>query len=338
MVKVAIFSSSPYVRRQMEPLLQAHPGSFHIDVGCNLSTAALCQGAEAVCLFASDEASHDVIEVFHEYGVKLILLRCPEMYVINLRAAEEFCIKILKVPGYSEHAVAEHAVALSMALNRRLVRCYERVNANNFNLGGLCGIDFHGKTIGIIGVGKVGTVAARIFKALGMRLVAWDPFNREAVAALGGTHVEEIDDLYKEADVISLHVPLTNSTRHMINQESISIMKRGVLIINTARGHVVHTPSIINGLRSGQLGGVALDVYEEEGSLFNQDRSEYSDEERIKYWDFQFATLRSFPNTVITPHSAFLTTESLKMVCNSMLSNLKEYEMGGPYTWELHRW
>jgi len=335
MVKVAIFSSGNYVRRQLAPLLEKHPGSFHIDEVCTSSTAALCKGAEAVCLFVNDDVTKDTIQVFKENGVKLLLLRCPEVYHLDLEAAAEAGIKVVRVQGYCPHAVAEHAIALTMSLNRRICRAFNRVTASNFNLGGLCGMDMHGKTIGIIGCGKVGRVAARAFKAMGMKLLIWDPHKEEEILALGASKCESIEDLYKESDVISLHVPLTEATKHMINAESIGMMKKGVLLVNTSRGLLVDTQAMIAGLRSGRIGGVALDVYEEEEKLFNQDKSEFSDEVRILQWDFQFATLRSFPNTVITPHSAFLTRESLKLVCGMVLSNLEEYEKQGPLTWEV---
>jgi len=229
--------------------------------------------------------------------------------------------------------VAEHALALAMTLNRRLHRCYNRVREGNFTLNGLIGMDFHGKTVGIVGTGKIGQIAAHIFHGLGMKVLGYDKFQNDTFKEVG-TYVE-LDELVKESHVISLHVPLLDSTRHMINKDLISKMRTGVILVNCSRGALVQTEDLIEGLQSGQIGAAGLDVYENEGALFFQDFSQMQDDDRMHKWDQLFATLRGFPNVIVTPHSAFLTQEALENICATTVQNIQEFQAGSPLTNEV---
>eukprot|EP00418_Pyrodinium_bahamense_P098855 CAMPEP_0179037750 /NCGR_PEP_ID=MMETSP0796-20121207/14286_1 /TAXON_ID=73915 /ORGANISM="Pyrodinium bahamense, Strain pbaha01" /LENGTH=772 /DNA_ID=CAMNT_0020734061 /DNA_START=45 /DNA_END=2363 /DNA_ORIENTATION=+ len=333
--KVAVFSTTQYVRVQMKPLLEWFPNSFFVEATASASTANLCNGAQAVCLFVNDDANREVLSIFQKEGVQLVLLRCAGFDRVDLTAAEEFGIKVTRVAAYSPYAVAEHAVSLCMCLNRRLHRCYNRVQEGIFVLSGLVGKDLNGKVCGILGTGKIGQIAARIFKGLGMEVICYDVFQNDVITKELGLKYVETDEIYERADVISLHVPLLPATKYMINEEAVSKMKPGVILINVSRGALVHTPSLVQGLASGKIGGAGLDVYENEQDIFFKNFSEMDDDERLDGIDHQFMHLRSLPNVLVTPHTAFLTQEALVNICGTTLQNLKEFVAGKALTNEV---
>jgi D-lactate dehydrogenase len=330
-LKIAVFSAQNYVRDQMGPLVDAFPGSFFIEAVCSPSTAVLCKGADAVCLFVNDEANKEVIDTFQKEGIKLILMRCAGYDRVDVDATEAAGIPMVRVPAYSPYAVAEHALALALTLNRKVHRAVNRVREGNFSLSGLVGFDMHGKTIGIVGTGNIGQKAASIFNGLGMELLAQDVYPNDVITQLGGKYVD-LDELLAKSDVISLHVPLLPSTKHLINADSIAIMKKGVVLINVSRGGLVDTGALIAGLKSGQIGACGMDVYEKEADLFFKDHSQLDDAARMNMFDMEFAMLRNFPNVIITPHSAFLTKEALENICSTTMSNATEFAEGKDLT------
>jgi D-lactate dehydrogenase len=333
MPKVCVFSSAPYVKIALAPLVEKFPSSFHVDATCSVTTAPLCGDADVVCFFVNDDGSRPVLEVLAKHGVKLIAMRCAGYDRIDLAAAQELGLRVARVPAYSPYAVAEHAVGLAMCLNRHLHRCYNRVREGNFTLNGLIGIDFYGKTVGIIGTGKIGQIAAGIFAGLGMRVLGYDKFQNDAFKQVG-TYVE-LDEIMQQSEVISLHVPLLPSTRHMIDKALIAKMKRGVIFVNCSRGGLVNTQDLIDALQAGQIGAAGLDVYENEGGLFFKDMSSLQDDDRMQHWDMQFATLRGFPNVIVTPHSAFLTQEALQNICATTILNIEQLATGQELTNEV---
>jgi D-lactate dehydrogenase len=323
--KICIYSAASYVKVQMQALVDKYTGSFFVEHGCNPQTAKLCRGANAVCFFVNDEGSKEIIDVLKAEGVKLILLRCAGFDRVDLKAAEEAGIKVARVPAYSPYAVAEHAVALTCALNRHLVTTYNRVTESNFTISGLVGMDLNGKTCGILGTGKIGQIAAKIFKGFGMDVICYDVYKNDVITKELGCRYAELDDVLAVADVVSLHVPLLESTKYMINEASIQKMKTGVILINVSRGALVHTPSLIDGLISGKIGGVGMDVYEYEKSIFFKNFSEMDYSERIVAFDHDLMCLRSMPNALITPHIAFLTEEALDSICKTTTLNADEF-------------
>lgn len=313
----------------MGPLVDKFPNSYFIDADCSAVTAPLSHGADVVCLFVNDDADAEVISIFKENGVKMIALRCAGFDRVDLKAADAAGIKVARVPAYSPYAVAEHALSLCLCLNRKLHRAYNRVREGNFMLSGLVGMDMRGKTAGIVGTGIIGYIAAGLFKGIGMTVICYDVYKNQKIIDMGLEYVE-LDELYARSDVVSVHVPLLPATYHMINDASIAKMKDGVILINVSRGGLMDTESVINGLRSGKLGSVGLDVYEHEAAIFFKDHSSTDDEERMRtVWNNELALLRSFPNCIITPHSAFLTREALTNICNTTLQNCEEFAAGG---------
>jgi D-lactate dehydrogenase len=321
-MQVMVFSVRPYER---EPLQAAAVGAgqeLHmLEVPLNRQTAALAAGYPAVCAFVNDMLDRPALELLGAGGVRVIALRSAGFNNVDLVAADELGIPVLRVPSYSPHAVAEHAVALILALNRHLHRAFARTREGNFNLSGLVGFDLHGKTVGVVGTGRIGTVFCRIMLGFGCEVVAMDPYPNEMCRALGVEYVEA-GELLERSDVVSLHCPLTPQTRHLIDDEALGRMKKGVMIINTSRGAVVDTAAVIRGLKGGRIGALGLDVYEEEGDLFFRDLSD----EIIH--DDVFARLLTFPNVVITAHQAFLTREALGNIAETTMANLEAFEAG----------
>jgi D-lactate dehydrogenase len=306
MSRTVVYDTKPYDR---EPLLQASAG-LDIEwnfVDCRLTsaTAATARGAQAVCIFVNDRLDRPCLEALAELGVKHIALRCAGFNGVDLAAAKELGFAVTRVPAYSPYAVAEHAVALLLALNRKLPRAYNRVREMNFSLGGLFGFDLHGKTAGIIGTGKIGRATAQILRGFGMRVLAFDQYPSAEWVARYGVEYAPARTLARESEVISLHTPLTPETRHIINRETIELMKPGAILINVSRGALVETTALIYALKRGRLGGVALDVYEEEEGVFFEDLSGQI------LQDDELARLLTFPNVLITAHQAFLTQEAL---------------------------
>lgn len=288
-----------------------------------LDTAALAQGHAVVCAFINDDLSAPVLECLAEGGTQLIALRSAGYNHVDLHAAQRLGLTVVRVPAYSPHAVAEHAVALVLALNRRLHRAYNRTREGDFSLHGLTGFDLVGKRVGVVGTGQIGEVFARIMAGFGCALLAYDPYPNPAVEALGGRYVP-LDELLAESDIVSLHCPLNDGTRYLVNSHSLQRMKRGAMLINTGRGALVETPALIEALKSGQLGYLGLDVYEEEANLFFEDRSD------LPLQDDVLARLLTFPNVIVTAHQAFLTREALAAIARTTLDNISAWANGAP--------
>ena len=285
-------------------------------------TAALAAGADAVCIFVNDVADAAVLRALHAAGVRYVALRCAGFNNVDLAAAAALGIEVVRVPAYSPNAVAEHTIALILALNRRIHKAYNRVRDGNFSLDGLVGFDLAGKTAGVVGTGRIGTIVARLLWHFRCEVIAYDPYENPKVTELGMTYVG-LDELYERSDVISLNCPLTPETYHLVSSEAIARMKPGVMLVNTGRGALIDTPAVVEGLKTGRVGSLALDVYEEEAELFFEDRSAQVIADDV------FARLLTFPNVLITAHQAFLTTEALGAIAETTLANLTELEATG---------
>lgn len=323
--QLAVFSAKPYDKKYFE-LAKAgrHASSVDVvyhEVALNDDTAALAEGADAVCVFVNDSLGSSVVDKLAQKGVKSILLRCAGFNNVDLGTAEKHGIVVANVPSYSPEAVAEFAVALIQTLNRNTHRAYNRVREGNFALDGLLGRTLCGKTVGIIGTGKIGVATARIMKGFGCRVIASDPFESPAFKDYGD--YKPLDELLPECDIISLHCPLMDSTRHIINAETIKKMKEGVMLVNTSRGGLIDTKSVIRALKRGQLGGLALDVYEGEGSLF------YNDHSGEIIHDDVLMRLMTFHNVIVCGHQAFFTDEALTEIADCTFRNLEELTTDG---------
>jgi len=323
MITVAVFDTKPYDR---EPLQHASVnGSIEwrfLDFRLNQETAPLAGGAQAVCVFVNDVLDRPSLEVLAAHGVKLVALRCTGFNNVDLAAAKELKLSVTRVPVYSPYAVAEHAVALLLALNRKIHRSFNRVRELNFSLDGLVGFDLHGKTAGVCGTGKIGRVIAQILRGFGMQVLAFDPFpDREWAAQQGVEYVDALS-LARLSDVISLHIPLTPETKYIIRRETLNLMKPGAILLNVSRGALIDTTALIEALKSGRLGGVALDVYEEEEGIFFEDLSG-----QVLH-DDELARLLTFPNVLITAHQAFLTREALSDIARTTVANLEALAKG----------
>jgi len=326
MITTAVFDTKPYDR---EPLQSASAGKSiewrFLDFRLTKETAPLAKGAQAVCIFVNDQLNRPCLQALAAQGVKLVALRCTGFNNVDVAAAKELKLTITRVAVYSPHAVAEHAVALLLTLNRRVHRAFNRVRELNFSLNGLVGFDLHGKTAGVVGTGKIGRIVAQILRGFGMKVLAYDPFpNREWAAPLGVEYVDAAS-LAGSSDIISLHIPLTPETKHIIHRQSLESMKPGVILINVSRGALIHTTALIEALKSRRLGGVALDVYEEEEGIFFEDLSG----EVLQ--DDELARLLTFPNVLITSHQAFLTREALADIARTTVANLDALANGTPY-------
>lgn len=326
MIQTAVFDTKTYDR---EALQRASVG-LNIDwrfMDCRLTpeTAAAAQGAQAVCTFVNDSPNRPCLEALAKLGVKHVALRCAGFNSIDLPAAKELGIAVTRVPAYSPYAVAEYAVALLLALNRKIPRANNRVHDLNFSLQGLVGFDLHGKTAGIVGTGKIGRITAQILRGFGMRVLAFDPFPALEWAKEYGVEYVGPRTIAAECEVISLHTPLTPETRHIINAETLEMVKPGTILINVSRGALIDTKALIEALKSGRLGGVALDVYEEEEGVFFEDLSG-----QILH-DDDLARLLTFPNVLITAHQAFLTHEALGEIARVTVTNLAAFANGQPF-------
>jgi D-lactate dehydrogenase len=322
-VKVAIFSAKKYDRE----FLNAANSSCHelrfFEPHLNEETAGLAAGFGAVCVFANDQVNAGVIASLGSLGVRLIALRCAGYNNVDLAAAKKYGITVVRVPAYSPYAVAEHTIALMLALNRKVHRAYNRVREGNFALDGLVGFDMHGKTVGVIGTGQIGTVVAQILTGFGCPTLAFDPFPNATCRSLGVRYVEP-NELLAQSDIISLHCPLTPENKYIISEAAICRMKQGVMLINTSRGALLDTVAIIEGLKSGKIGYLGLDVYEEEEEIFFEDRS------GLVLSDDVFARLLTFPNVIITGHQAFFTREALLNIAATTIDNITKFENNQP--------
>ena len=325
-MKTAVFDTKTYDRDQLQQSSAGTNIEWHfMEWRLSVDTASAAHGAQAVCTFVNDRVDRACLEVLKEIGVKHVALRCAGFNSVDIPAAKELGIHVTRVPAYSPYAVAEHAVALLLALNRKIPRANNRVHDMNFALHGLVGFDLHGKTAGIFGTGKIGRVAAQILRGFGMRVLAYDPFPSLDWARQYGVEYTDAKTLARESDVISLHTPLNPETRHIIRAETLALMKPGAILVNVSRGALIDTAALINELKSGRLGGVALDVYEEEEGVFFEDLSGQI------LQDDELARLLSFPNVLITAHQAFLTKEALAEIARVTVANLVASSKGEPF-------
>lgn len=293
----------------------------YFEANLNRDTAALAAGFDAVCVFVNDTVDAVVVDKLCQLGVKAIVLRCAGFNNVDIKACEGK-LRVFRVPAYSPHAVAEHAMALLLTINRRTHKAYIRTRDFNFSLQGLAGFDLYGKTVGIVGTGKIGRVFADICKGFGMKILAYDKFPNPNA---GLTYVD-LPELFAQSDIISLHCPLTEETHHLINDETIAMMKKGVTIINTSRGALVDTEALINGIKEKKVGAACLDVYEEEGDFFYEDFSGHIVQ------DDKLVRLIAMPNVIVTSHQAFLTSEALDNIAATTVNNLTRFFSGDPDT------
>ncbi len=321
-LRVAFFDARAYDIESFDALNQDRFDLHYLSAPLTLDTAAAVDGFRAVCIFVNDSADARIVEELAMRGVELIALRCAGFNNVDLAACERLGVSVARVPEYSPYAVAEHTVALMLMLNRHLHRAYSRNRAGYFVLDGLTGFDMRGKTVGVIGTGKIGRATAEILLGFGCRILANDRFPDDELAARDGVRYVELDELARESDIITLHVPLFPETHHLVDAKAIATMKDGVMLINTSRGGLVDTPAAIEGLKSGKIGAAGLDVYEEEAGKFFQDLSSEV------LTDDVLARLLTFPNVVVTSHQAFLTREALHGIAETTLANLAEYQSG----------
>lgn len=293
----------------------------YFEPNLNRDTVTLAAGFDAVCVFVNDTVDAVVVDKLHQLGVKAIVLRCAGFNNVDIKACEGK-LRVFRVPAYSPHAVAEHAMALLLTINRRTHKAYIRTRDFNFSLQGLAGFDLYGKTVGIVGTGKIGRVFADICKGFGMKILAYDKFpNPDA-----GLDYVDLPELFAQADIISLHCPLTEETHHLINADTIAMMKKGVTIINTSRGALVDTEALFNGIKEKKVGAACLDVYEEEGDFFYEDFSGHIVQ------DDKLVRLIAMPNVIVTSHQAFLTSEALDNIAATTVNNLTRFFSGDPDT------
>jgi len=321
-MKIAVFSTKPYDREFLEAA-NAEPKHAlrFFEPHLRPETSALAAGSEVACAFVHDQLDAAVLRRLAEGGTRLIALRCAGFNHVDLEEAERLGLAVTRVPAYSPHAVAEHAVGLILALNRKIHRAHARVREGNLALEGLMGFDLHGQTAGIIGTGKIGAVFAKIMNGFGCRLLAYDPVRNPDCEGLGVRYVG-LAELFPEADLISLHCPLTPETHHLVNRDAIKQMKRGVMLINTSRGAVIDTKAVIEALKSGRIGALGLDVYEEEADLFFEDLSNRVIQDDV------FARLLTFPNVIITGHQAFFTRTAMEAIARTTLANITAFARG----------
>lgn len=318
-MKVAVFSTKTYDRQFLEQAnqLYQHDLTF-FEPRLTAETATLANGFEAVCVFVNDQLSAPILRRLAQGGVKLVALRCAGFNNVDLKTAQSLGQTVVRVPAYSPYAVAEHTVGLMLALNRKLHRAYNRVREGNFALDGLLGFDLRGRTVGIVGTGKIGQGVAEILAGFGCTLLAYDLYPNPTCESLGVTY-STLDHLLTESDIITLHCPLTPDTHYLINENSIANLKQGAMLINTSRGPLIDTLAVIEALKSGRLGYLGLDVYEEEADLFFEDLSG-----RVLQDDV-FARLLTFPNVIITGHQAFFTQEALTKIAETTLQNIADF-------------
>jgi D-lactate dehydrogenase len=326
MLSAAVYDTKPYDREHLQRASLDTGVEWRFwDFRLTKETAATAQGAQAVCVFVNDQLDRSCLEALAAQGVKLVALRCTGFNHVDLAAAKALGLAVTRVAIYSPYAVAEHAVALLLTLNRRVHRAFNRVRELNFSLNGLVGFDLHGKTAGICGTGKIGRIMAQILLGFGMKVLAYDPFPNREWAAQHGVQYVDASSLAGLSDIVSLHVPLTPETKHLICPATLDLMKPGALLINVSRGALIDTTALIEALKSGRLGGVALDVYEEEEGIFFEDLSGQV------LQDDELARLLTFPNVLITAHQAFLTREALSDIATTTVANLQALAAGSPY-------
>ncbi len=315
-MKIAVYSTKSYDRKYLELVNVKYNFDLEFfDFMLSKRTAKMAEGCQAVCIFVNDNADREVLTELAQIGVKIIALRCAGFNNVDLEAAKELGLSVVRVPAYSPEAVAEHTVGLMLTLNRRIHRAYQRTREANFSLEGLIGFNMHGRTVGVIGTGKIGLAVIRILKGFGMHILCYDPFKNPAAEELGATYVS-LDELYAHSHVITLHCPATPENYHLLNAEAFKKMKDGVMIINTSRGTLIDTQAAIEALKSRKIGALGMDVYENERDLFFEDKS------NEVILDDVFRRLSSCHNVLLTGHQAFLTEEALTSISDVTLSNI----------------
>jgi D-lactate dehydrogenase len=321
-VRVAVFSTHAYDRQYFDEANGRHGHDLtFLEMSLNATTVSLANGFPAICVFVNDELNAEVIQQLAHGGTRLVALRSAGFNHVDVVAAHDAGLTVVRVPAYSPYAVAEHTAGLILTLNRKIHRAYARVREGNFALGQLLGFDLHDRTVGVVGTGRIGTVVARIMGGFGCRVLAFDPEpNRECERI--GVHYVPLKDLLAESDIITLHCPLMPKTYHLIDGAAVETMKPGVMLINTSRGALIDTRAVIAGLKSGAIGYLGLDVYEEEGDLFFRDLSNHVIQDDV------FARLLTFPNVVITAHQAFFTVDALRNIAETTLDNIRAFEQG----------
>lgn len=327
---IAFFGTMPYDKTTFNKVNEDYGFDIKYYSGpLTLDSVSLVHGADAVCVFVNDQVDASVIDALKEHGIGLIALRCAGFNNVDIQAAQRAGIAVARVPAYSPHAVAEYAVALMLSLNRKIQRASWRTRDGNFTLNGLMGFDMYGKTLGVIGTGKIAKVLIGILRGFGMNVLAYDLYPDHAFAEANGVRYVTLDELYAGSDIISLHCPLTPETKYIINAESIAKMKKGVMLINTGRGQLINSEDLIEGLKNKQVGFAGLDVYEEEEPYFFQDKSDKIID------DDTLARLLSFNNVIMTSHQAFFTEEATRNIAISTFENVRQYLAGEPITNEV---
>ena len=322
--KIAFFGAKPYDIASFDKVNEKYNYDIRYYKGhLNPNNVVLTQDTDAVCIFVNDTADAAVIDAMVDNGVKLLALRCAGFNNVDLKAAKGK-LPVVRVPAFSPYAVAEYSLALMLSLNRKIHRAYWRTRDGNFSLNGLMGFDMHGKTIGIIGTGKIARILIRLLKGFGMRILAYDLYPDMKFAGEEGISYVSLDELYRESDIISLHCPLTDQTKYMIDKDSIDKMKEGVMIINTGRGQLINTNDLIEGLKEKKIAAAGLDVYEEEGEYFYEDKSDKIIDDDV------LARLLSFNNVIVTSHQAFFTKEALHNIAETTLQNIEDFRCHRP--------
>ena len=322
-MRIAVFDAKNYDRHALEAANQSHHHELQFfEPRLNQDTVGLVQRVDAVCPFVNDKLDAAVVAKLAAAGVGLVTLRCAGYNGVDLAACRQHGIAVTRVPAYSPHAVAEHAFALLLAVVRRIHKSYTRVREMDFSLDGLVGFDLHGKTMGVLGAGRIGQATMSIARGFGMRVLAYDLYPNAELAASLGCEFVSLDEIWRQADVISLHLPLTAESRHLINRDTLARMKPGAVLINTSRGGLVDTAALLEALKAGRLSGVGLDVYEMEEGVFFENLSENGLE------DDQLARLLTFPNVLVTSHQGFLTREALMNIADTTLGNASAFERG----------
>ncbi|WP_135454343.1 2-hydroxyacid dehydrogenase [Vibrio echinoideorum] len=322
MLNIAFFSSKSYDEKSFELAKGELNAEFHFhDFRLTTTTAKMAHDNEVVCAFVNDDLSRDVLEILAKGGTKLIAMRCAGFDKVDLDAAKEFGLQVVRVPAYSPESVAEHTVGMMMCLNRKLHKAYQRTRDANFSLEGLVGFNFHGKTVGVIGSGKIGLATMRILKGLGMNILCYDPYPNPLAKELGATYVE-LDELYQESDVISLHCPMSKENYHLLDATAFGKMKDGVMIVNTSRGELLDSTAAIEALKQSKIGALGLDVYDNEKELFFQDKS------NDVIVDDVFRRLSACHNVLFTGHQAFLTKDALFNIANTTLTSVDAFFTG----------
>jgi D-lactate dehydrogenase len=324
-MKVAVFNTRNYDRQFLDGAnAKGNHELIYFETALEPKTAMLADGCPAICAFVNDDLGAETLKLLAAQGTRFVALRCTGFNNVDLKAAAELGIQVARVIVYSPYSVAEHAVALMLMLNRKLYRAQNRVRDDNFSLEGLMGFDLHGRTVGIVGTGKIGRVLGQIMHGFGCHLLGYDPYPHPEFEALGDARYVSLEELLANSEIISLHCPLSKENYHLINRSTIALMKPGTMLINTSRGKLIDTKAAIEGIKSGKIGYLGIDVYEEEDTIFFRDLSD------TIIQDDTFQLLQSFPNVIITGHQAFFTSDAISQICETTIANLSDFEAGRP--------